>query len=452
MKKRKLLFLTSILSTSSIAPIFLTMSCSSSNQVLNFVDIEPLKKELNQIIISNNENITNKNNISVFSSVDTKKINLFNALNSSNVDLSVVFSFDSKQLNFDREKYEIFVEFTYSIQDSFNNFLQPRLTSNKKEIIVPALIWIKDIKTNTMASKYIDMFTLSIEDSIIDDETVEKYYGYEAKKVTFNSDFSKSEFKSVPSIMIDRFLDFKILTSTSNDWKKGPIYNSDDLDSWRGLTLSQVMSKGDIKAPISYVWNENPTYTFNYSIASSTFYSEDRKYGCFVMDFSMSSKNLSNIISDAEEIYDLSFKTQYTWISTEWAFAEPFESDIEKYINENKTTLDTFLSDYVNSNVLLYTPTFVWNNIVVKEWTVNQIIAAFNRGTKIFEPPLPVVYKLENGQVKNISFSIKSLEKTSEESDVIKVNIDATIDNGSLSSTSTYSKYFSKNSLEFVES
>lgn len=453
MKKRKFLFLTSILSVSSIAPFFLTMSCSNSNQTSNYTDLEPLKNVLDKIIIDNKLNITNKNNINVSSSLDTKSINLFNILNSSNVDLSVVFSFNTKQLVFNEEKYKIFVEFTYNTQDSFGNFLNPRLTSNKKEIIVPALIWLQDIETNTMVCKYVDMFTLSIEESIIDDETIEAYFGFEAKKVTFNSNSKKYDFKSVPSIMVDKFLDFIILITTSNEWKKGPIYKLEDLDNWKDLTLSQVMSKPDnIKPPTNYVWSENPTYTYNYSIFSSTFFSEDTRYATFVMDFSLSSKNLSNIISDAEKLYGMYFKTQYTWVSNEWEFAKPSKSDIEKHVTENKNTLDKFLSDNVNKNILLYTPTFVWNNIIVKEWSVEKIIQAFERGTKIFEPPSPTIYKLDNGQVKNISFSIKSLNNSSSNSDVIGIDIEATINEGSFSSSSTYSKYFNKISLEFVES
>ena len=447
MKLKRVLAISSFVATTSfVLPV---VSCSKDNdQTTTFVN--QLKDNLDSII-DKNLNVLNKSLVSVRNDVDTKSYNLFKILNGEN-DLSVFFDINTSNLNYDRDKYDLSIEFTYNIVDSYGETFEPLLSSNQKTINIPVLVWIYDKELKLSITKYINLFSLSIEDSIIDDSEIEDYYQNEAKKIVFKSfDNTTYEFQSVPSLMIDKYLDFITIISSSKDWMKGPKYksSSSDLEDWKGKTLSEVYSiSGAISSPTDFVWPQDTSYKFTYSISDAYFYDKDWNYGTFIMSFQLSSNNFGTLLNDAKTIYGLSFSKEYSFVSKQWSFASPSSSDISDYVDNNEKKLTTFIDEEVTNNIMLYTPKFVWNNHIIKEWKVDEIIKAFNNGAKIFDAPRPIVYKLSNGQTRNIRFVIDSLSAGDNEN-LIVVSVKAIIDNGKLEASKTYSKTFNKLTLEF---
>lgn len=441
--KKGLLLLSSIGLTAS--NIFYVVSCSSTNNSKAYL-YNSLKEKLNLEISKNleNQNLSSKNiklNLS-----NTNSINLFNIFNNETL-ISTIFTFDNSVFKID-ENYEMNVEFDFSTIDSWNENLTPTISLDNKRIIVPALISLYDFKNNISVQKYINLFELYIEDTIINDGINEKYEGTAGKKIVFSSFEKDIDFQAIPKDMIDKYLSF-IKTSNKKSIQKPPIYQNknDELKEWKGKTLSEVMKiSGAIEEPANYY---DETNQYSYSIVNSFFAGENREHAYFVMKFSLYSKQYEELINDAKNLYELSFEKEYTVFVNSWEFAKPNESDINNYVENNKELMSPLIEN-AKTNSLTYKPIVLINKEFGKTLEVEQYIERFNKGVIDFKPPEGFEYISPNGQKREISFEIISLEALEGSEEVVVINISMQIDKGDLKTSETFSRNYNKKLGKFV--
>lgn len=448
-KKNNKLFLS--LSLATILPFFSIVSCSQTNSKNNLENtkINYLKNDLDQILIKNMNNILNQVEIT---NLDTSSVNFFNVLEDPSIVSNYFFlnNFRLDQLDENQTKNYFFsFQFSYGIKDSYNIIKKPYLSESKNTIIIPVLVYLFDSQNNIEINKYIDLFELNIFDSIIDDEEAIDYNGAQAKQLVFQKELQnglnqKYFFQPVPKEIVDKYLDFIYLTY-SDDYKQQPKYQK--INEWKGKRLSQVRQISQaIVAPDNYIFKDNE---YEYSIINSYFAGEKRNYAYFVMKISLddSIDSIDKLISDAQKFYNLSFEKEYSLLNDTYSFAKPNDSDISSYKENNKELLKPLIS-IAKTNILLYTPE-VLNLNLLKEKTANDLIKRFNNGIKDFIPPKSFLYESNNGQEREISFIIDSLESTSNEK-IVQINLKMIIDKDELSTFEVFSKKFNLQTLEFV--
>ena len=290
--------------------------------------------------------------------------------------------------------------------------------------------------------------TLGIENALVDDVEDQGYNGLQGKSITFQNNNQNIKFRSVPEEMIEKYLDF-ILMLEDNNYQKQPVYQSDSnkLKEWKGKTLSEVRQISQaIIQPSNYYFNMQ---SFVYEIKNATFYDKNRHYANFIMSISIDSSTISpKFLSDAKEIYNLSFTHEYTSIVTEWEFALPNQSDISAYVSNNQTILEP-LVEMAKNNIFVYIPKVAISPFEAREIGVAKIVERFNRNVQDFIPPAPFIYVTSSGQEREISFEIESLQEYESNSDVITINLLMVIDKGDLRATSTFSKNFNIKTWQF---
>ncbi|MBR3348328.1 MAG: hypothetical protein IKG36_02835 [Mycoplasmataceae bacterium] len=438
-RKNNKLFLS--LSLATLLPIFSVISCSQRSTKNNSetTRINYLKNDLDQILNKNMDNILNQ--VSITNS-DISSVNFFNVLEQPSI-VSNYFSlnnFELEQLNENqKENYSFNFQFLYGVKDSYGIIKKPYLSNSKKTIVIPILVYLFDSKNNIEIKKYIDLFELNIADSIITDED-SVYNGSQAKQLVFQN----RSFQAVPKNIVDKYLDFIYLTY-SDGYQQQPIYSK--INQWKGKTLSEVRQISQaIVAPDNYIFEANE---YEYSIVNSYFAGPERNYAYFVMKISLDDSNdsISKLISDAKNIYNLSFEKEYSLLNETFSFKKPNDSDISSYKENNKELLKPLIS-IAQNNILLYTPE-VLNLNLIKEKTANDLVTRFKGGIKDFVPPKSFIYESNNGQIREISFLIDSLETTSNEK-TVQINLKMIIDKGELSTFEIFSKNFDLETLKFV--
>lgn len=427
-----------LLPSIALLPIVYATSCSQTS-LKNNVEITSLKNDLDQILSINKNNILNQ--VSITNS-DISSVNFFNVLEQPSI-LSNYFSlnnFELEQLNENqKENYSFNFQFLYGVKDSYGIIKKPYLSNSKKTIVIPILVYLFDSKNNIEIKKYIDLFELNIADSIITDED-SVYNGSQAKQLVFQN----RSFQAVPKNIVDKYLDFIYLTY-SDGYQQQPIYSK--INQWKGKTLSEVRQISQaIVAPDNYIFEANE---YEYSIVNSYFAGPERNYAYFVMKISLDDSNdsISKLISDAKNIYNLSFEKEYSLLNETFSFKKPNDSDISSYKENNKELLKPLIS-IAQNNILLYTPE-VLNLNLIKEKTANDLVTRFKGGIKDFVPPKSFIYESNNGQIREISFEIDSLETTSDEK-TVQINLKMIIDKGELSTFEIFSKNFDLETLKFV--
>ncbi len=440
--KKALILSTSIIAATSVVPF--AISCSKTDN--NSKVINALKTSLNNLV-SENEDKLNIDFVKVDFSSSSDHINLFKILDDPSL-VGVYFTFnntikldDTKMLNF---------EFTYGNTDSYGVSSKPYLSANKENIVIPVLIYYYDFQLGVEISKYINLFSLSINDSIINDPT-STYDGVQAKTTTFKNSTTEINFQAVPRDMIKKYLDFiSIISSQNNGWQKRPVYQSahEDLLEWKGKTLSEVRQISQaIIAPTDF---NSGDQKYSYSIVRSFFEGSGRKYASFVMKFALNTQYNSNMINDAKTIYGLTFEKEYTINSTEWAFAKPSSSDIDDYVKYNGDILSDLVSK-ANENVLLYIPVISSSLSSINKKTAQEVVDRFERGVRDFIAPSPFNYTTSDGQTRFISFKITSLELVEDDENLVKINIDMLADKGDLQAKNSYSKTFNLSTWKFQQ-
>ena len=444
-RKNNKLFLS--LSLATLLPIFSVISCSQTSTKNNSetTRINYLKNDLDQILNKNMDNILNQVSIT---NLDISSVNFFNVLDDPSIVSNYFFlnNFELEQLNENQmENYSFSFQFLHGIKDSYDVIKKPYLSESKNTIIIPVLVYLFDSQNNIEIKKYIDLFELNISNSIIDDEDSIDYNGAQAKQLVFqNGSNQKYFFQSVPKEIVDKYLDFIYLTY-SNDYKQQPKYQK--ISEWKGKRLSEVRQISQaIVAPDNYIFEDNE---YEYSIVNSYFAGSERNYAYFIMKISLddSIDSISKLISDAKNIYNLSFEKEYSLLNDTYSFKKSNDSDISSYKENNKELLNPLIS-IAKNNILLYTPE-VLNLNLLKEKTANDLIKRFNGGIKDFVPPKSFIYESNNGQIREISFLIDSLETTSNEK-TVQINLKMIIDKGELSTFEIFSKNFNLQTLKFV--
>ena len=427
-----------LLPSIALLPIVYATSCSQTS-LKNNVEITSLKNDLDQILSINKNNILNQVSIT---NLDISSVNFFNVLDDPRIVSNYFFlnNFELEQLNENqKENYSFNFQFLYGVKDSYGIIKKPYLSNSKKTIVIPILVYLFDSKNNIEIKKYIDLFELNIADSIITDED-SVYNGSQAKQLVFQN----RSFQAVPKNIVDKYLDFIYLTY-SDGYQQQPIYSK--INQWKGKTLSEVRQISQaIVAPDNYIFEANE---YEYSIVNSYFAGPERNYAYFVMKISLDDSNdsISKLISDAKNIYNLSFEKEYSLLNETFSFKKPNDSDISSYKENNKELLKPLIS-IAQNNILLYTPE-VLNLNLIKEKTANDLVTRFKGGIKDFVPPKSFIYESNNGQIREISFEIDSLETTSDEK-TVQINLKMIIDKGELSTFEIFSKNFDLETLKFV--
>ncbi len=248
--------------------------------------------------------------------------------------------------------------------------------------------------------------------------------------------------------MIDKYLDF-ILMLENDDYQKEPVYQKDPnkLKEWKGKTLSEVRKiSQSIIQPSNYYFNEQ---SFVYEIKSATFYDKNRHDANFIMSISIDPSIISSkFLEDAKQIYNLSFTKEYTSIVSKWQFALPNESDISAYVSNNQTILESLVTK-AKENIFVYIPQVAISPFEAREIGVAKIVERFKRNARDFIPPASFIHTTSNGQEREISFEIESLQEYESNSDVITINLLMVIDKNDLRATSTFSKNFNIKTWEF---
>lgn len=441
LKKMTILF-SSLISPLITIPTIVSCSNNSTNN-----KIDKLKITLDNFV-DNNRNELNSNCVkSSFNNSLTSNINLFTILTNPSI-ISTYFDFSR---NFElSENLKLNFEFTYGIIDSYGNSLNPFISSDKSSITIPVLIYLYNSEQDIQICKYINLFSLNIVDSIIEDK-MSDYNGVNAKKIIFKNNSQLSEFKSIPTIMVEKYLDFIVLTTNSIAWHKEPIYNNNEennnFNEWKGKTLTEVRGISQaIKPPSDFFDGKGNKY--NYTISKAYFYAEERQYAMFIIKMTLNSSSFSSLIKDAKEIYGLNFEKEYSILVTKFKFAYPSTADIETYISNNKEILAPILAEAKN-NIMLFAPIVRIDHYIAKEIGVKKLIERFNNGARDFVKPNSFVYKTDNGQERLISFSIKSLESDETDSNLLKINLEIHIDKGDLMAVDSFSKIFNLKTGKF---
>lgn len=457
MKFKKNISLLSSFSLALLSPIIFSISCSN-NKVANEQEKILLKNYLDSFLATKFLDEQNKNyNNLVTSSVNqiNKTESLYRILLDDSNLINTYFSINQislnnylKQLDFDFNNYDINFSFYFDSIDSYGNIAKPSLSFNKSSILVPVLINLTNKNNNHSITKYIDFLSLEITETIVDDIEDQGYNGLKGKSIIFQNDSQNSQFRSVPIQMIDKYLDF-ILMLENDDYQKEPVYQKDPnkLKEWKGKTLSEVRKiSQSIIQPSNYYFNEQ---SFVYEIKSATFYDKNRHDANFIMSISIDPSIISSkFLEDAKQIYNLSFTKEYTSIVSKWQFALPNESDISAYVSNNQTILESLVTK-AKENIFVYIPQVAISPFEAREIGVAKIVERFKRNARDFIPPASFIHTTSNGQEREISFEIESLQEYESNSDVITINLLMVIDKNDLRATSTFSKNFNIKTWEF---
>lgn len=456
MKIKKMIPLLSAFSLTLVSPIAFAISCSN-DKTANDREINSLKNYLDSFLINKFQKDNNNNLVTTFTNQINKIESLYRILLDDSNLINTYFSIDQTALNnyltqlgFDFTNYEINFSFFFDAIDSYGNIGKPSLSSNKSSILIPVLICLTNKTNNISITKYMNFITLDIKDTIVDDIEDHGYNGLKGKSIVFQKNNNYSvQFRSVPADMIEKYLDF-ILMLENDNYQKQPIYQMDSnkLKEWKGKTLSQVRQISQaIVQPSNEIFNKQD---FVYEIKNATFYDKNRHYANFIMSISIDpSKIPQKFLDDAKQIYNLSFTHEYTTIVTKWEFALPSESDISAYVSNNQTILNS-LVETAKNNIYVYIPKVAISPFEAREIGVKQIIERFSRNVKDFLPPAPFIHVTNNGQEREISFEIESLQEYESNSDVVTINMLMVIDKGDLRATSTFSKNFNIKTWQFI--
>ena len=455
MKIKKIMPLLSVFSLSILSPVTFAISCSN-DQVTNDQETISLKNYLDSFLSTKFQSENNNNLVTSFVNQVNRIEPLYRILLDDSNLINTYFSVNQAllnnyltQLGFDFKNYDIKFSFYFDAIDSYGNNGKPSLSANKSSILVPILISLTNKSNNVSITKYINFMTLGIENAVVDDVEDQGYNGLQGKSITFQNDNQNIKFRSVPVEMIEKYLDFILMLEYNNNYQKQPVYQSDSnkLKEWKGKTLSEVRQISQaIIQPSNYYFNKQ---SFVYEIKNATFYDKNRHYANFIMSISIDSSTISpKFLSDAKEIYNLSFTHEYTSIVTEWEFALPNQSDISAYVSNNQTILEP-LVEMAKSNIFVYIPKVAISPFEAREIGVAKIVERFNRNVQDFIPPAPFIYVTSSGQEREISFEIESLQEYESNSDVITINLLMVIDKGDLRATSTFSKNFNIKTWQF---
>lgn len=449
MKSKKIIW--SLLSSSLLftSPIFIT-SCNQNQN--NEKQLNDLKNRLNNLIESKKD-LFNNDSVSITTSVlPNTQETLFNIFGNDYSLIDVYFKFD-KEKEFQLDGYQTSFSFFYDNKDSFGESLKPFISENKTSITIPVLVTLTDTKTWIQASKYVNLFTLSIKDYQVNDLEDKGYNGTLGKAIVFeNTNNKEVKFRPVPKEMVDKYLSFILLLQDKNkNYVKHPIYyaKNGDFVEWKGKTLSEVRGISEaIKAPGNYYDGLGNVY--KYSIKNSTFYEKERQFANFVITISLDYSQNPKILTDAKEIYNLDYSHDYSIINKDWSFALPSSSDISTYVSENSKLLDE-LNEKIKDSIYINTPIVVIDEIYARNIGVKKIVEqSKNELHSIFQPPKSFINVFKNGQERVISFEVKSLEEIENEPDVLRVNMNICIGQNDLKSIKEYSKKFNIRLWEFV--
>lgn len=449
MKSKKIIWSLSTSSLLFVSPIFIT-SCNQSQN--NEKQLNDLKNKLNNLIESKKD-LFNNDSVSLVTNVLPNTQETFFNIFSNNYSLiDVYFKFD-KEKEFQLDGYQTSFSFFYNNKDSFGEILKPFVSKNKTSITIPVLVTLTNTKTWIQVSKYMNLFTLSIKDYQVNDLEDKGYNGTLGKAVVFENVNNKEvKFRSVPKEMVDKYLSFiLLLQSKNNDYEKSPIYYNKNghFAEWKGKTLSEVKGLTEsIKEPGNYYDGLGNVY--KYSIKNSFFYEKERQFANFVITISLDYSQNPKILTDAKEFYNLDYSHDYSIINRSWSFALPSESDISTYVSENSKLLDE-LNEKIKDTIYINTPIVVIDEIYARNIGVKKIVEKSKKELhNIFQPPKSFMNVFQNGQEREISFEVTSLEEVENETDVLKINMNICIGQNDLKSTKEYSKKFNIRRWEFV--
>lgn len=448
MKTKKLLI--NSLPIMAFAPLtFFIVSCSNNQSNEEKIKINKTKDKLNKFISENLESISDENNIKIYNESNSKEINLFQSLIDNSL-ISQNFYFDNSLITKPNNTIVNF-EFSYNTKDSYGQILRPTLSANNSSIEIPVLIYYYDLELKTQVSKYINLFTLSVVDSIVDDEVDKGYNGQNGKTIIFKD----NQFQTIPKIMIDKYLEFvNMINEPKQEYRKYPIYQSksSELKEWNGKTLSEVKNDitDSIKNPSDYIYDKNEYY---YSIQNQYFYGEGEwKYAYFVINIQLRPKENVSLINDAKNIYGLKFDKTYSIVDKRWAFEQPSSNDINLYVSNNEKICNEFINEAKN-NTLLYVPIINISPWLIynEKYKAIDFVERFNKGIKNdFLAPYSFQCISSKEEIREISFSIESLEVVESFENRIKINLKMNVDKGKLMTSKEFSKTFDLETWNFV--
>lgn len=436
------------------APIVIT-SCNQNQENTNKINL--IKNKLNDLIQSKNDLLNNDYVSPVYNTIpETNNETFFNILsNDENNVIDVYFRFNKEQ-EFKLDGYITSFSFSYNKPDSFGVLLKPSISESKSSITIPVLITLIDQKSKLSATKYINLFTLNIKDTIVQDLNDKGYNGVPGKSIAFeNSQFKNVQFKSVPKIMVEKYLDF-ILFIKSNKYKKEPIYQAydsnqnitNDFKQWKGKTLTEVKALSNAIQPPQESYDGKGNI-YKYVIKNSFFYDKERQFANFIITVNLDYSQNPKILTDAKEIYNLNFSYDYSIINKSWSFVLPSESDISSYVSENSKLLDELYEKFKDI-IQLNVPEVLIDPIYAQKEGVKKIVETSKKESSFFAPPKSYINIFPNGQEREISFEISNLEEVENEENVIKINMKICIDKNDLKSTKDFSKKFNIIRWEFV--
>lgn len=420
-----------------------TSSNSTNSELISVINnfISDNKGNFNSFIIDLNPNLNGSNK--------TKNINLFKILlnedwkynNNEDIVLDDVFNVDSNKLNkLNIKGYNVLFEFEYSVQDSFGNVAKPYVSSNKEYIVVPVLLTIYDSSQGQSMSKYIDLFSLKIVNTIVNNMEDYGFNNTNGKTLVFNNDkFNNVQFQDIPNFIIDNYLTFNLI-GTSSGLRRPVRYPNPDYDfsKWKNKTLSEVKAlSNSIQSPLDF---RTKDMLFSYNLLDSYFDQNEPKYAGFNIEFRWKNENNNSLIDSASKHYGLIFYKRYSYVDTRWEFKLPNSNDIESAKNKNSSIASSIV-DNLKEIDKLYLPIVNMSYNDVKQNGVENIIKRFDRNKNDFLPSKGFDYIVLD-DVRKIWFEIISLESVNDEKDKIKVNISLNVGENKLKGSASFSKTF----------
>lgn len=441
---------------------------SSSSVLISVLPIISCSNDINHKIGSNEKEIKNleeyietnpyikqfdMNNLSI-NIWKPEEFNMFELLTNNSI-LNSNFQVKKDDFIKNNQKWSIYFNFDYTIEPDFGKILKPRLTNQQNKIIIPVNIRIVNDETFISASTYIDLFTIDIIDTIVNNKEDKGYNGQKGKTVQINYDKNKKiNFLDVPNQIIEPYINLFLDFDKKNLFKTPVIYedilNGKISTRWKNKTLQEVYSLSNaIKAPLNLISDKSNPHglknNYRYSIESVDFDQHEWKFARFKVKAEVLLNN-SKIIKDASDKYQLDLFLNYSYIDKRWAFKLPNEDSIKKAISNNES-IASKISSEANKNIFSLAPKVNISTLEAADKGVDKIVKRF-KSAKDFLPPQSFVYTILDDDKRNVFFEITNLSKSND--DEIKIDIQVNVGSNRLIGKATYSKTFNIKLWKFV--